>query len=365
MARIRLPGLIDVHVHLREPGLTHKEDFFSGTCAALAGGIVAVLDMPNTSPPTATPEALLAKARLAAAKAVSDVGLFVGVTRDTDDAYAACASSAPGLKVYVNETFGSLRIESLPMLMRIFARWPGPGPIAVHAEGIALAACLALARLYKRPLHVCHVAQAADIELIARAKAQGSPVTCEVTPHHLFLTEEDLPHLGPLGEMRPRLGTPADREALWKHLDIIDCFATDHAPHTLAEKRSQNPPPGVPGLETMVPLLLTAVHEGRLTLDQLVARLHHNPARIFRIPIAAETWTEVDLDARYTIGDRPLWTRCGWTPFAGLPVRGRVTQVSLRGQIVFDGEQVLARPGIGQVLFKAAQAELEGRGEGV
>jgi dihydroorotase-like cyclic amidohydrolase len=366
VARIRLPGLIDVHVHLREPGLTHKEDFFSGTCAALAGGIVAVLDMPNTSPPTTTPEALLAKARLAAAKAVSDVGLFVGVTAQADDAYAACASWAPGLKVYVNDTFGSLRIESLPRLMRIFTQWPGPGPIAVHAEGMALAACLALARLYGQRLHVCHVARAADIGLIARAKTQGNLVTCEVTPHHLFLTEEDVPRLGPLGDMRPSLGTPADRAALWKHLDIIDCFATDHAPHTLTEKQSPNPPPGVPGLETMVPLLLTAAHEGRLTLDQIVARLHHNPARIFGISVTADTWTEVDLDARDTIGDRPLWTRCGWTPFAGMSVRGRITQVSLRGQIVFDGEQVLARPGIGQVLFGAAEVKVErSRGEGI
>ncbi len=312
--------------------------------------------MPNTSPPTATPEALLAKARLAAAKAVSDVGLFVGATTNTGDAYAACASLAPGLKVYVNETFGSLRIEALPTLMRIFARWPGPGPIAVHAEGLALAACLALARLYEQRLHVCHVAQAADIELIARAKARGSRVTCEVTPHHLFLTAEDLPRLGPLGDMRPRLGTPADRAALWQHLDLIDCFATDHAPHTLAEKRSENPPPGVPGLETMVPLLLTAMHEGRLTLDQIVERLHRNPARIFGIRVSADTWTEVDLDARYTIGDQPLWTRCGWTPFAGMPVRGRVTEVGLRGQVVFDGERVLAPPGTGRVLFGAAEA---------
>jgi carbamoyl-phosphate synthase/aspartate carbamoyltransferase/dihydroorotase len=257
--------------------------------------------------------------------------------------------------VYVNETFGSLRIEALPTLMGIFSGWPGPGPIAVHAEGVTLAACLALARLYDQRLHVCHVAQAADIRLIARAKARGTQVTCEATPHHLFLTQDDVPRLGPLGDMRPRLGTPFDRDVLWAHLDIIDCFATDHAPHTLAEKQGQAPPPGVPGLETTLPLLLTAVNEGRLTIEQIVERLHHNPARIFGIPTAPETWTEVDPDARYTLGDWPLRTRCGWTPFAGMSVSGRVTQVSLRGQIVFDGDQILARPGTGHVLFGAAE----------
>ncbi|MCD6290987.1 MAG: amidohydrolase family protein [Anaerolineae bacterium] len=355
LTRVRLPGLIDVHVHLREPGFTHKEDLASGTRAALAGGISTVLDMPNTSPPITSPDMLLAKARLAAAKAVSDVGLFVGATADIDAPYAACAPHAAGLKVYVNETFGSLRIESLPALMRIFQRWPGPGPIAVHAEGVALAACLALTRLYDQRLHVCHVARAADIQLIARAKSRGGQVTCEVTPHHLFLTQDDLPRLGALGYMRPTLGTPADRDALWEHLDCIDCFATDHAPHTLAEKQGENPPPGVPGLETMLPLLLTAVHERRLTLDQLVERLHYNPARIFGVPIEAETWTEVDLDARYTIDNSMLLTRCGWTPFAGMPIVGRVTRVVLRGQTVFEDGRVLALPGSGRVLFGALE----------
>ncbi len=357
MTRIRLPGLIDPHVHLREPGLTHKEDFTSGTQAAIAGGIVAVLDMPNTSPPTTTLEALQSKARLAAARAVCDVGFFVGATNSAGDGYLPCGPFAAGIKVYVNDTFGSLRIEALPTLMRIFRTWPGPGPIAVHAEGVTLAACLALGRLYGQRVHVCHVAQASDIQLIALAKARGDQVTCEVTPHHLFLSQNDVPRLGPRGDMRPRLGTPADCEALWAHLDVIDCFATDHAPHALAEKEGATPPPGVPGLETMLPLLLTAVHEGRLTIEQIRTRLYDNPIRIFGIPARPETWIEVDREARHTIGEQPLWTRCGWTPFAGVAAVGRVTQVTLRGQIVFDGERVLAQPGSGHVLFGANREE--------
>ena len=125
--------------------------------------------------------------------------------------------------------------------------------------------------------------------------------------------------------MRPRLATPADREALWDNLDVIDCFATDHAPHTLAEKDGANPPPGFPGLETALPLLLTAVHDGRLTPGRPDRALHTNPRRIFNLPEQPDTWIEVDPDA--ALGDprrRACYTRCGWTPFEGCTVRGRV-----------------------------------------
>lgn len=253
MTILRLPGLVDAHVHVREPGYEHKEDFTSGTVAALAGGVVAVLDMPNTQPPTATPATFLEKARLAQAKAVCDVGLFVGATTTELDAYLPVATSACGLKIYVSDTFGSLRIESLDLLHRFFRSWAecaathggyrsqgvgnGIGPIAVHAEELMLPVCLALADLYKTPLHIVHVSRRSEIELIRKAKEQGYQVTCEATPHHLFLTVEDAEKLGPLGDMRPRLVTPDDVDALWENLAYIDLFATDHAPHTLQENR--------------------------------------------------------------------------------------------------------------------------------
>ena len=278
MDAIRLPGLVDVHVHLREPGYEQKETLRTGTHAALAGGITTVLDMPNTSPPTATLDRLRDKTQRATASVVCDVGFFLGATRDTDPlTTAAAAPYACGLKIYVSETFGSLRLDDLAQLMAFFRTWPGPGPIAVHAEGLMLATCLALAQLYGQRVHVCHVSRRSEIELIHRAKQHRAAVTCEVSPHHLWLCEDDLPRLATRGQMKPPLATAADRAALWAHLDVIDCFATDHAPHTLAEKNSPQSPPGVPGLETMLPLLLTAVHEGRLTLDDLVSRLHTNP----------------------------------------------------------------------------------------
>jgi carbamoyl-phosphate synthase/aspartate carbamoyltransferase/dihydroorotase len=170
-----------------------------------------------------------------------------------------------------------------------------------------------------------------------------------VAPHHLLLTEADLPELGPgRGEVRPRLATAADREALWENLAVIDIFATDHAPHTLAEKDGPNPPPGFPGLETALPMLLTAVHASRLTIDDLVLRMHTNPRRIFHLPEQPETWIEVDEDAQWEIRGSDLYTRCAWTPFEGWPVRGRVRRVVLRGVEAYRDGQVLAPCGFGK-----------------
>jgi carbamoyl-phosphate synthase/aspartate carbamoyltransferase/dihydroorotase len=378
MATIRLPGLVDAHVHLREPGYEHKEDFSSGTAAALAGGVVAVLDMPNTTPPTATPELLRAKAQAAAGKAVCDVGLFVGATTTYLDTYLPAATHACGLKIYVSDTFGSLRIEALDLLHRFFRSWAecasgrgyrsrgqitGIGPIAVHAEELMLPACLALSRLYDVPLHVVHVSRRSEIELIRKAKERSFPVTCEATPHHLFLTCEDAHRLGALGDMRPRLAAPDDRNALWENLAYIDLIATDHAPHTLAEKGMTIPaapgdlptPPGVPGVETMLPLLLTAVHAGQISVEDVVQKCAVAPRRIYGMVEPQQTYIEVEVDEPFTLRNQEMKTRVAWTPFDGWEVYGRVNRVVLRGQEVYANGEVLASPGTGQVLFQADQ----------
>jgi carbamoyl-phosphate synthase/aspartate carbamoyltransferase/dihydroorotase len=146
------------------------------------------------------------------------------------------------------------------------------------------------------------------------------------------------------------LGTGDDVAALWAHLnDTIDCIATDHAPHTLAEKQSDNPPPGVAGLETSLPLLLNALHDGRLTPARLTALMHHNPRRIFGLPAQPETHVEVDMTP-YTIPAGGWQTKCGWTPFAGLIAGGRVRRVVLRGQVAYEDGRVLAAPGSGRVI---------------
>jgi carbamoyl-phosphate synthase/aspartate carbamoyltransferase/dihydroorotase len=350
MTLLRLPGLIDVHVHLREPGGEHKEDVTSGTAAALAGGVTMVLDMPNTHPPILDGEGLELKRNLVERKALCDVGFYVGASAANAPTASALAGRVAGLKIYLDQTYGPLRMRHLPALLAHFRVWPVGQPIAVHAEGLSAAMAIGLARSFGQRLHLCHVSRADEIALIRAAKESGAALTCEVAPHHLLLTENDAARLGPYGSMKPPLGTQADVAALWANLDAIDCIATDHAPHTHAEKQDESPPPGVPGLETMLPLMLTAVAEGRLPLERLVELVHGNPKRIFGLPTQPDSWVEVDTGARYTLGRDNLHTRCGWTPFEGMAVRGRVQRVTLRGRTAFEAGEVRAQPGFGQAV---------------
>jgi dihydroorotase len=354
MATLRLPGLIDDHVHLREPGGEHKEDIASGSAAALAGGVTMILDMPNTYPPIVDAQSLAAKWKLVEAKARCDIGSYIGATEANAEKAASSAGKAVGLKIYMDQTYGPLRMDNLGALLAHFRSWPAHRPIAVHAEGRSVAMAIGLARSFGRHVHLCHVSRADEITLIRAAKESGATLTCEVTPHHLFLTESDARRLGPYGFMKPLLATEADQAALWANLDVVDCIATDHAPHTRAEKEGENPPPGVPGLETMLPLLLTAVAEGRLTLDRLLELTYEGPRRIFGLPVQHDTWVVVEPDLQYTLGHETLHTKCGWTPFEGMPVRGRVRRVVLRGRTVFEEGAVLAEPGFGHTIKPAS-----------
>jgi carbamoyl-phosphate synthase/aspartate carbamoyltransferase/dihydroorotase len=348
---LKLPGLIDPHVHVREPGATHKEDWDTATQAALAGGFTAILAMPNTQPPV-TDAASLARALDAAGhKARCDYAQFLGAGYDNAAEAPALAPHAAGLKMYLDQTYGPLRLDDMTLWMEHFARWPADAPIVAHAEGRTMAAVLLIAGLFDRPVHVAHVARREEILLIRRAREKGLPVTCEVAPHHLFLSAADL--AGGRAEVRPRLAAPEDRQALWDNLDVIDCFATDHAPHTLAEKDGPNPPPGFPGLETALPLLLTAVHAGRLTIDDVVARCCDNPRRIFHLPEQPDTWVEVDPEAESIVRAAGYFTRSAWSPFEGQPVRGQITRVVLRGEPVYAEGEILAAPGGGQNLRPA------------
>jgi carbamoyl-phosphate synthase/aspartate carbamoyltransferase/dihydroorotase len=348
---IRLPGLIDPHVHLRDPGDPHKEDFDSGTAAALAGGFTAVLAMPNTQPPLTDAASLAAAQAAARRRTRCDYALFLGGGGDNAAAAAALASQAAGLKLYLDQTFGPLRLDDLSSVRGHFATWPKSRPVAAHAEGRSLALVILLAFIYDRALHVCHVSRRDEILLIRSARERGLAITCEATPHHLFLSQEDIPAIGAgRFEVRPRLATPADRQALWENLAVIDCFATDHAPHTAAEKDSDQPPPGFPGLETALGILWQAVDDGRMTVDDLVLRMHANPRRIFGLPAQPETFIEVDPHSPWEVHAADLKTRCGWTPFEGWRLPAQVRRVTLRGRSVFADGRVLAEPGSGRDL---------------
>lgn len=354
MTTITLPGLVDVHTHMRDPGQTHKEDWSTGTAAALAGGFTTVLAMPNTDPPVVDAASLDAAHAAARAGARIDYGLFAGGTESNAAAVAALAPSVVGLKLYLDHTFGDLRLERLDTWLRHLEAWPRDRPVTVHAEGASLGAVMLMARLLERPVHACHVSRRDEIDLIRRAKEAGTPITCEVTPHHLVLTADDVAGPGGMAAVRPPLGRADDVAALWEHLEVIDCFATDHAPHTVAEKAAADPPPGFPGLETALPLLLGAVHDGRLELDDVVARLDENPRRIYGLPAQADTRVEVEVDDRWVARGADMKSRCGWTPFEGMEMRGRVRSVTLRGVEVFRGGEVLAGPGDGRAIEEEA-----------
>jgi carbamoyl-phosphate synthase/aspartate carbamoyltransferase/dihydroorotase len=350
---LKLPGLIDPHVHLREPGATHKEDYDSGTASALAGGVTMVLAMPNTKPPIFD-EATLDDVLVSAShKARCDYAQYVGAGPDNSAEAARIAPRAAALKMYLDSTFGQLRLDDMTLWMPHFQKYPKEYPIVVHSESRSMAAAILFADIYDRPIHIAHISLREEVLLIRAAKERGIKVTCEVCPHHLFLT-----HVGaqqccaPTSpgriEVRPRLATQADVDALWENMDVIDCFATDHAPHTLAEKDSGNPPPGFPGLETLLPLLLTAVSEGRLTIEDITQKSVTNPRRIFNLPEQPETWVEVDENAEYEIHASEMHSRCGWTPFEGWQVKGRVTKVVLRGREAFKNGKILVEPGYGK-----------------
>uniref|UniRef100_A0A182P0V5 aspartate carbamoyltransferase n=1 Tax=Anopheles epiroticus TaxID=199890 RepID=A0A182P0V5_9DIPT len=346
---VKMPGFIDVHVHLREPGAPHKETFATGTAAALAGGITMVLAMPNTQPAIVDRAAFQQALELAQKGARCDYALYVGASSTNCGTVHELAAQAAGLKLYLNETFTTLRLNGLSVWQAHLANWPKRAPLCVHAERETMAAVLLLASLTDRPIHVCHVARKEEILLIKAAKERGLKVTCEVCPHHLFLSTADLERIGAgRGEVRPVLCSPEDQQALWDNLDVVDVFATDHAPHAREEKESDSPPPGFPGLETILPLLLTAVADGRLTMDELANKFHHNPRRIFNLPEQPNTYVEIDLSEEWIIPDRPQHSKAHWTPFSGMRVKGCVHRVVLRGETAYVDGLVLVGPGYGQ-----------------
>ena len=348
---VTIPGLVDPHVHLREPGAEQKEDFDTGTAAALAGGITTIIDMPNNpGAPTTTQGALHDKIARASSRIRCDVGFYFGGTVASTRDFAHVEPHVFGLKVYLDTTTGDLLVDTLRETQQLFDAWPASRPLLVHAEDMTVAAVLGLIANRPRRVHFCHVSLASELREIRSAKERGLPVTCEVTPHHLFLSDEDAGSLGPYGTMKPPLRPRADVDALWRNLDIVDMVASDHAPHTDAEKQAVPAPYGVPGLETTLPLMLDAVAAGRLSLERVVDLMRDAPGRIFGVPLDAGSEVEIDLNESWRIDRHQLHTKCGWTPFDGARIRGRVRRVHLRGRLAVDGEEIIAQPGWGQVV---------------
>ncbi|HUC20451.1 MAG TPA: hypothetical protein VMR98_03085, partial [Candidatus Polarisedimenticolaceae bacterium] len=293
-------------------------------------------------------ERLEAKIAGAQAQVVCDIGFYFGTLGDNFAEFPKIIGKVKGLKVYLGATTGNFTVAKAK-LRDIYKAWPGDKPILLHADDDASDAVRDALEATRKPTHICHVSSQAELELVIKAKEAGLPITCGVTPHHLFLTDEDAERLGDYGRMKPPLKSRADQDFLWSHLDAIDVIESDHAPHTRAEKDSGSPHFGVPGLETTLPLMLTAEAEGKLTRQQLTDRLYTNPARIFEIATDENTYVEVDM-SEHEITSEGLHTKAGWTPFAGTRVIGKVARVILRGKTVYEEGKVLAAPGSGQML---------------
>lgn len=375
-----LPGVIDSQVHFREPGLEHKEDLETGTAAAVLGGVTAVFEMPNTSPPTTTAEALEDKLRRAEGRAWCDVAFFVGASPDNVGALAdlerrpGCA----GVKVFMGSSTGSLLVEDDPTLAAVLTS--GRRRVAVHAEdeprlrerrplaesGAEPAAhpdwrdvesavratrrLLGLAREARRPVHVLHVSTAEELPLLAEHRDLA---TVEATPQHLTLSApECYRSLGSMAQMNPPIRNERHLQALWRAVreGLVDVIGSDHAPHTAEEKSRPYPgsPSGMPGVQTLLPLLLDHVHKGRLTLERLVDLTSAGPARVYGVAGKGRLakgydadLSIVDLGRRQRIELDWLASRCGWSPFEGLTVHGWPVVTVVRGEVVMhDGERL-------------------------
>lgn len=358
-----LPGLIDVHVHFREPGLTHKEDFLTGSMAAAKGGVTTVLDMPNTIPPTITAEALEEKRKLAA-KSIVNYGFHFGATKDNINEIKK-AKNIAAVKLYLDYTTGDLKVDDLESIKDVFKT---AKLTVIHAENDNLKNAVDIFETLKtrsvfgpkkskrffrenkikNRLHVAHVSSEKELKY-AKSNKIKSKVTVEVTPHHLFMNEKDLQTLGAFAEMKPRLKTENDQKALWDGIKsgAIDIISTDHAPHLKEEKEKSNYPFGVPGLETMLPLLLDAFNKNLIDLQTIIKLCCENPAKIFRIKnkgFVKEGYDAdlviVDMNKRQAVRAEDLMTKCKWSPYEGKILKGWPATTIVNGNIVYDNGRI-------------------------
>lgn len=346
---LKLPGLIDIHVHLRDPGQTHKEDFFTGTSAALAGGFTTILDMPNNKVPVTSIDKLKEKQKIASEKIVCDLGFYFGSLGENLTDFENVQGEVFGLKIYLNQTTGNYIVDE-KVFKKICDVWPKKMPILLHAEANVIEQMIEIAGQVRQRIHICHISSETELQTIINARNKGYQVTCGVTSHHLFLSRDDEKKLGPFGMMKPSLKSKKDVDFIWENLEKIDVIESDHAPHTVEEKKSDKMPFGVPSLDTTLPLLLTAVSKKRLTISQIIKLCFENPKKILNIKTDRNTWIEVDEKEEYIIDNKNLKTKCGWSPFNNWKVRGKVKKVFIRGKKVFENGKILVKPGFGKVI---------------
>jgi dihydroorotase len=379
-----LPGLIDVHVHLRDMELSYKEDFATGTAAAAAGGFTTVLDMPNTIPPTDSASRLIEKQNVAAQKIFVNVGFHAAAISDSHDIDALAGAGAFSLKLYLPKPISPFDVESdqkIERMMRTAARVDTP--VTVHAEDLsatenliqkegfaeatearspvfetrAVDRLLRIQKTARCTVHYCHLTLRSSLMKINASTAS----TSEVTPHHLLLSRKLLPSLGWRAWMVPPLRSEETRRSLLKSTltGLASVVASDHAPHSIKEKdqSADKSPPGVPGLETTLPLMLTLVNRQQLSLSLLVKLLSENPARIFGLKSKAELRKGadgdvvlIDLKRESKIDSGKFLSKAKFSPFDGFKTQGAVHSTIVSGRVVYTQGQMVAKEGSGSVL---------------
>lgn len=377
---IILPGLIDAHVHFRDPGFTYKETFKTGSIAAACGGFTTVLDMPNTNPTTTTRNAFLEKLKIARNKSVVDFGLHAGV-EDTGEIKKMAELKPASFKIYMD-------LVDNPRLMEIFAeinKLPQKNLISIHAEDrdivknctdekkseedlnpeiyadarpplsetVAVSYAISMAKHFDANIHVCHVSTKRSLNIINDAKKEKCKVTSEITPHHLFLDSSYLKKWGNFAKTNPPLRDNEHRLNI-SDLENIDIIGTDHAPHTIEEKEKNvwEAPPGIPNLETTLPLLLTQINQNKITFGDIKRLLCENPARIFNLKNKGfikegmdADFVVVDMKKEGVINPDEFKTKAKYSPFEGFEVKGTPVMTMVRGDVVMDDGEVFENKG--------------------
>ncbi|MGO2294250.1 MAG: dihydroorotase [Psychroflexus halocasei] len=376
-----IPGMIDDQVHFREPGLTHKETILTGSKAAVSGGITSFFEMPNTNPQTTTQERFKEKIELAQKGSFANYAFMFGGTNDNlEEIKKIDPHTTPALKLFLGSSTGNMLVDDEKVLKEIFENSPiiisahcedeatikanldkaieefgEEIPISQHPKIRSAEACyissskaIKLAEKTGARLHVFHLSTAKEMRLFnGKKKLENKKITAEVCVHHLWFSDEGYEEKGTLIKWNPAVKSPKDRQALLNALknDKIDVIATDHAPHTLEEKENSytKAPSGGPLVQHALPVLFEYYHQGVLSLEQIVQKTSHNPAKLFDVEkrgfIKEGYFADlvlVNLNAPWTVNQSNIFYKCGWSPFFGNTFKSRVTHTFVNGHLVYN-----------------------------
>ena len=340
-----LCGIIDPHTHMRDPGLTHKEDFNSGSKAAARGGVTVFFDMPNTIPNTISKENLIAKKSMMIWKSYVDYGFhFGGSKSENSDDIKDVINVSASTKIFFNASTGNMLVENDKVLEKLFE---SSKIVTVHAEDKMVDKAINIAKATKTPLYLCHLSLASEIDSLKRAKDSGMIIYGEATPHHLFLNTEDVNKNEKnkmLLRMKPELREKSDNKALWDAVldGTIDTIGTDHAPHLISEKLEKLTF-GVPSVEHSLELMLKKVNDGTIDLKLLTKIMSENASKIFAVKnkgLLKENYDAdlviIDLNDRSEIEQKDIITKAGWSPYIGFERGGKVLTTIVRGNIAYN-----------------------------